>query len=185
MPRDIDEKYIPQRCDLNDPNRCKADASEGQCTFLAVPGEEYCSIHCRSQNLDIEKKNLYDFQLTQVGHRIKEFKNHPDSKKLTTELGLIRLLLEQTVNQCEKSYDLVVKVPEIMALVEKIRIVQQANIGIEQKLGDLLSIEQVTEISQLLYDVVTKHIKKHMKDAALDVLEEIAIEFEQALEKKF
>ena len=182
MPRFQDEKHIPKRCKTNDPHRC----ATGDCEFLAVPGDTHCILHNRSQDLDTTKKGIYNFNMTEVALRIKQFKNHPDSKKLTEELGLLRLLLEQAVNKCECAYDLVTQSTQLTALVEKIRIVQQANINIEQKLGDLLSMEQVTEIAQALYDVVTLHIKKQLpEDVALDTLEDIAKDFEITLEKKF
>jgi len=175
MPKDQDEKHIPHPCDENDPNRCQATTKNGQCKFFAVPGSKFCPMHARVNTAD---KNLYNIHITEVAARIKAFRNHPDSKKLTTELGLLRLLLEEAINKCTCSYDLVTNNAQLLSLIEKIRIVQQANINIEQKIGDLLSIEQVTEIAQQLYNVVAKYIHD------LDMLEGIASDFEQILEQQ-
>jgi len=143
---------------------------------MAVPGTNFCVIHSVQDADGSNKQDLYNFKITEVSRRIAKYRNHPDSRNLTVELGLLRLILEETINKCEDAYDLVVNNAQLTSLIERIRVVQQANIGIEQKLNDLLTIEQVTGIAQQLFNAIVVHVKD------LDLLEVIAAEFESILE---
>jgi hypothetical protein len=180
-----DSKHIPVRCEPDDPRRCQANVSHGQCPFLAVPpnqngqGGKYCPIHTSSfsQNDKGVHGGLYNFNRTEVLSRLQTFKNHPDSRALAIELGLLRLILEQTVNKCD-AYDLLGQSAQISVMVDKIRDTLIANVKLEQKVGDLLSIEQVITIAQALYGVVCEHIND------VEILERIANEFENVLARR-
>jgi len=168
-----DEKQVPIRCAENDPNRCQSSARQGQCPFLAVPGTIHCPIH-GSKESKASENALYQFNKTEVLARISAFRSHGDSRTLAIELGLLRLLLEQIINKCD-SYDLVMNSVQISTLITQIKELQTANIKLEQRVGDLLAMDQVIEIAQSLYAVVTKYITD------VDILGKVAEEFEDIL----
>lgn len=174
---DDDQKHIPIRCAEDDPQRCQGMAKGNQCHFLSIPGEQYCVIHTKHK--DQEAKGLYEFNKTEVLSRLAAFKGHGDSKTLAIELGLLRLLLEQAVNKCEGPYDLLTNSVQLSALISQIKELQLANIKLEEKVGDLLSIEQVIEIAQKLYSVVVQHLE--VLPGNEEILGAIAEGFEETL----
>jgi hypothetical protein len=103
--------------------------------------------------------------------RISAFRSHGDSRTLAIELGLLRLLLEQIINKCD-GYDLIMNSVQISTLIGQIKELQTANIKLEQRVGDLLSMDQVIEIAQALYTAVTKYVSD------VEILGKIAEDFE-------
>jgi hypothetical protein len=172
-----DEKLVPQRCDPADPRRCQKSAMNGQCPFLSIPGHDYCPIH--GPVPDQNAAGLYAFNKTEVLVRISKFRGHGDSRTLAVELGLLRLLLEQLINKCEGPYDLLTCSGQISNLITQIKELQVANIKLEQKVGDLMTAEQVIEIAQGLYNVVSSILSTLPNGT--DLLAEIAEQFDVVL----
>ena len=176
-----DEKHIPVRCEEDDPNRCQGMAQGDQCRFLSIPGEKFCVIHTKHR--DQTAKALYEFNKTEVLSRIASFRGHGDSKTLAIELGLLRLLLEQAVNKCEGPYDLLTNSVQLSALISQIKELQLANVKLEEKVGDLLSLEQVIEIAQKLYAIVVENLASLTPESfqVEETLGKIAEAFEEVL----
>jgi len=174
-----DYKHIPQRCEPDDPRRCQSAGPHGQCAFLSVPGTDRCPMHLggtRTENyVSGRTSELFNIKSIEVINQLQKFKNHPDSKKLTTELALLRVLLENTLNQCESSFDLLTHSSQIMNLTDKIQATLVSNTKLEEKIGDLLSIDQVISIAKALYSAVTERITDP------DTLEKIAGDFQRIL----
>jgi len=149
-----DQKNVPVRCKEDDPNRCQGMTKRGQCPFLAMPDHKHCVIHGRVQ----ENTSLYNFERTEVLARLSVFRGHTDSRTLATELGVLRLLLEQIINKCGE-YELLQNSVQIASIIDKIKDLQLANTKLEERVGDLLSVEQVIEVAQQLYGSVVTHLK--------------------------
>lgn len=181
-----DMKNVPVRCENNDPRRCQKNTAHGQCPFLSQPGANYCAIH--GPIIDQNAQGLYQFNRTEVIHRINAFRSHGDSRTLAIELGLLRLLLEQLVNKCD-AYDLLMHSVQLTTLITQIKELQISNVKLEQKVGDLLSSEQVIDIAQSLYAVVSSTLLSNSNSNsnyppiphAPELLAEIATKFEDIL----
>jgi len=171
MPNFQDEKHIPRRCEPDDPHRCQATARGGdQCCFLAVPGRKYCPIH---QNP--ESRPLYSFEREFVQTKLQDFTNNPKARSLAEELSVLRMVFERAINNCEDPTDLVMQSPQIITLADKIQSVLIANTKLEEKVGSLMSVAEVTEIAEKLFAIITTHVQDP------DTLEAIAHDFEYCL----
>jgi len=173
-----DETHIPIRCAPDDPRRCQNSVSFGQCPFLALPNTTSCSIHSSVPIHKREEKNLYNFNRTEVLSRLQSFKNNPESRTLAIELGILRLLLEEVINKCApetQAYDLLAASPQITVLIDRVRDTLLANVKLEEKVGDLMSVEQVVVIAQALYNIICNYITD------VEVLNKIAQDFELIL----
>ncbi len=159
---DQDVKYIPVPCDADNPRRCVGETSQGQCKFLAIPDMKYCPIHAPGGTMGIilkrQEKALYDIKRGEVLHRLNQFRSHPDSKNLTVELGIIRLTLEEILNKCESNWDFVANSATILRLTEQIEKLLKSNIRVEQLTGELMTLEQVTQIAQALITLIAEHV---------------------------
>jgi len=171
-----DHKYTPVRCKENDPNRCQGSTENGQCPFLAVPPTQYCPIH---GNHSVRKNNdetLYQFSRTEVLHRLEAFRSHPDSMKLTTELGVLRMTLETLINKCTDNFELVTNSAAISNLISSIDKTLTSNMKLEKHMNDLLSLGQVIAMAQAFFNVVIQYVKDP------DAIEQIAQQFETIMQ---
>ena len=156
-----DTHHVPVKCtDENDPNRCISSTARGHCQFLAVPGTKHCSIHggikCQAVNA---ANDLYRFKHDLYARRIAEMKDHPDARKLGTELGMLRMLLEEVINKVEEPQDLIIQYgPQIREFVGDIRATLIANVKLEEKIGTLLTINDVARLAQALMSVIVEHV---------------------------
>lgn len=148
-----DYKVIPQRCDRAHPNSC-AHCGE----FLAVPGSPYCPIHGGHSEIQTVRQELYEFNKTVALGRLKQFKGHPEARSLTNELALQRLLLEQVINQCKNSYDLILQEATISRLLAGIQSTLVANQKVEERANELLTIEQVVSIIQMVFEIIKEFV---------------------------
>jgi hypothetical protein len=170
-----DHKYTPVRCTEGDPHRCQASVETGQCPFLAVPPTQYCVLHGNHTIRHDEQEALYQFNRTEVLHRLAKFRAHPDAMNLTTELGVLRLTLESLLNKCTDNYEFVTQSATITNLVQSIEKTLSTNLKLERHMNELLSLQQVIVMAQQFFNVITQHIKD------VDILETIAQEFEKIM----
>lgn len=171
----LDHKYIPIRCAANDPHRCQASVETGQCPFLAVPPTQYCVLHGNHTIRHEQQEALYQFNRTEMLHRLAKFRAHPDAINLTTELGILRLTLEALLNKCTDNYEFVTQSATITNLVQSIEKTLFTNLKLEKHMSSLLSLQQVIMMAQQFFNVVTQHIKD------VDILDDIADEFEKIM----
>lgn len=175
MNRDTDQKYTPQRCAPDDPRRCRANTAVGQCGFKSIPGSQNCPLHSVLTIQREEKATLYNIKRTEVLHRLAHFSDHPDASKLTTELGVLRLTLEELLNRCTDNYEFVAQSSSISQLISQIQSVLVVNTKIQKDLGELLNLQQVLTLAQGLYNIITAYVDD------VQVLEFIARDFESFL----
>jgi hypothetical protein len=150
--------------------------NKGQCIFLAIPPGTYCPIHNGLQAVrSADKQELYNLNKTEVLIRLQQFRDHPDSAKLTTELGVLRLTLETLLNKLNDNFELITNSAIITNLINSIEKTLSANFKLEQHMNDLLSLTQVIIMAQSLFNIITQFVKDP------DIIETIAQEFEQIL----
>ncbi len=177
-----DLKHTPQRCsDPDDPQRCHGACNTGQCPFKAVPGTKLCPVHTVSgvqHNLDQKKANdLYSFKNALARNRVNQFRNHPDFRNLEVEIAVVRLTLEEILNQCNASFDFLSYAPQITILVERIERLLKSNVRIGQLTGELMTLDQVAEIAQQLILAITERVNDP------ELIRDIATEFNKVFEK--
>lgn len=165
-----------QPCAEDDPNRCQGIHSQtgAQCRYLAIPNTQKCPAH----TINPKQMGLYNLKRTTVLNRLEQLKKNPEGKSLVVELGILRLTLEELLNKCgDDQWAFAINQGPITTMISTIRDTLTANIKIEKHIGELLSVGQVVEIAQDLFNIVSKYIP----DA--NALECIAREFEGTLAK--
>lgn len=173
-----DFKYTPERCKPDDPHRCTAQTSRGQCAFKAVPPGTTCIMHGGTHTLQkTAKSELYAIKTTAMASRIKEFKEHPEARSLSNELALTRISLEAVLNECQSPYDYIQHSGQIMQLISLINNTLQSNIKLDQRLKELLSAKDVVALAQDLLNAVATILGEQN----LEMLSEIAEEFERLI----
>lgn len=172
------EKYTPQRCHEDDPNRCTARGFRGeiQCGFLAVPGHDKCPMH-NSHAVRSADKGIYDLQNTIARTRVEAMMASPAGRNLTTELALARLVLENVFNQYSKNaHDMLINAPAISGAIKEVRETLTAHLKVEKMLSDLIPIERVERLANDMYQAIVEHVKDE------ETLLAIKKRFEQIIE---
>jgi hypothetical protein len=132
----IEHKLI--RCEVDDPRRCQSSGSQGQCPYTAMPESKFCQRHDGRGAVarEADKTNMYRLQVWQA--RLSEFSEHDKIKSLRDEIGILRILLEETMNKCRDTTALLLysnKISDLCLRIEKL--VSSCN-RLEMKMGMLL-----------------------------------------------
>lgn len=148
-----DFKRMPVRCEANNPFSCEKCRE-----FLAIPGSAYCP-RCKGPGeLDLVRKGLYRFHSAEAQARLQGMKSHTEGRTLANEVALLRILLETQLNKCSTEYDLLTNEATISRLIENITKCLTANNKMEERIGELLTLEQVIMMLQSFFNMVIQYI---------------------------
>lgn len=168
------------KCEPDDPHRCQGTIPNiGQCTYLAEPGIEYCPLHMKKSRFVNREKQDYNYQLTKYRARVIEFAENPKVKNLREEIGVLRLVLEATVNRCQNDNDLLIYSGKISDMVTRIEKVVVACNTIETKTGQLLDRSAIINMIDGILQILTMHITDS------DILEAIGSSITTLLGEKY
>lgn len=149
----------------NEHERCMSGRGPGgQCPYVRVKGSDYCPRHGGNKALEsqrIDQRNKY--LLGKYQARYRDFAEDSGIKSLREEIGVLRMLLEEVFKRCQPDDDddkmtLMLYLPKIESLVEKIRKTVESCDRIETKIGMTLDRNQVMNIGTILVQVIGKHI---------------------------
>lgn len=157
-----------KRCAADSPNRCTAVCGVGQCPNQAMEISEgvfakNCSIHggvSEANKLTKQSQNMY--RLAKYGVRVAELANHSGVKGLRDEIGILRMVLEEKLNQIKDESDLILMSSQISTLVQTIeRTVMSCN-KLEMSMGQMLDKQQIIQFA----DTVIKLVGQIITDPA-------------------
>lgn len=147
------------RCEPDDPNRCQAVNKNGQCLNKAVPGTQYCAAHGGGVAQEaLIKKSLRNYHLTRFQARLERFADAPELKSLRDEIAILRMMMEERLNQCEDAKDLLYQSGPISDLVLKIEKVVASCHKLELATGQLLDKQAVLNFGGELIAIISEEI---------------------------
>lgn len=156
------------RCDPDDPNRCQASHSTLQCPYLADEGSKYCARHGGKSGNKDKQLALRNYRLTRFRVRVEEKLSSPRVKSLTEEVGILRLTLEQVLENCQDDYELTLYSTKITELVSAIRATLEASIKIEEKSNLTLDKTQVMVVAERLIKIIGERISEEEMSEVAD-----------------
>lgn len=155
MAEDVD-KY--QRVEEDDPLRCQAVTANGQCRIKAIDGSKYCPVHAGGGNAAKAKEATRNFRLTMWQARVGDFADNDGVKSLREEIGILRMLLEETLNRCKDPTELILYSNKISDLVMKVDKVVTSCHRLESATGQLLDKQAALNIASVIVAIVAKHV---------------------------
>lgn len=138
----------------DDPTRCKGMMSSGQCTLQALPGFDFCKLHNASAKRSEDKKDIRNLQVAVWQTRINQLADSPKAKSLREEIGVLRLLLEALLNNCEDNNQLIAMSNRISDLVTRIEKVVNSCHQLEKSSGALLDKSAALQLATAFIDIV-------------------------------
>ena len=146
--------------DEDDPRRCQhIIPTKGQCWNVAVENSTNCPAHGGNKAFEANKKaELRNYRLNKFKVRIQELGNSDDIISLRDEIGILRMLLEEKINKCNDTNDLILMSGPLSDLIMKVeKIVTSCN-RLEAKLGNHLDRTKVLQFAQTIVQIIGTHI---------------------------
>jgi hypothetical protein len=153
----IEAKFT--RCEPDDPNRCQGVFKGGQCPFLAIPGAQFCKMHCGPAQVNAAasaSKRVYNLSKWQA--RVDEHADHDQVKGLRQEIGILRVLMEEMVSVCHDSSTLLMYSGRIGDLATRIEKMVSACHRLEATSGMLLDKTAALHIGSVIVELVSRYV---------------------------
>ena len=146
-------------CEPDDPNRCQGpSATLGQCPFFAEPGQKYCLRHAGSSIKAQETKRTNQYRLQVWQQRLEEFAENENVKSLRDEIGILRLLMEEILNKCSDSTQLLIYSSKISDLAIRIEKLVSSCHRLEAKMGMLLDKSAALSLAGQIVTIIGQHV---------------------------
>lgn len=141
------------------PERCAGTGGGNQCQMFRVPGSDYCMMHGGS-NVDQKNKAaaLRNYRLTRWRAEIQEKADSSEVKSLRDEIGILRVIMQERLEQCATPMDLILQSQPIADLVMKIEKVVGSCHRLEGSMGQLLDKTAILQFANEVVQIITKHV---------------------------
>jgi len=152
----------------DDPNRCQAVNSQGQCNNKAVPGGENCMAHGGNKQVNkVEADSIRNYRLIKWQAKLSSKVNSPGIKSLRDEIGILRMVLEERLNQCEDASGLMIMSHTISDLVVKIEKLVSSCHKLEGSMGNLLDKQSILQFAAEIITIITEVLGKDSDKVSL------------------
>lgn len=142
--------------------RCTALIADDtrQCFYRREPGSDKCIRHAGHAAANrLKKEEVRNYRLVRYQRRVSELAESEGVKSLREEIGILRMVLEEILNSCESTNDLLMYSTKISSLSRDIERLVVSCHRLESSLGFLIDKSTVLNISNQIVQVVSNHIK--------------------------
>jgi len=144
--------------DPADPRRCKHSFPQEQCWHEAEPGCQYCIIHGGRSKANAEETRLYNLAEVDNRRRLAELSGHERIKSLREEIGLLRILIEKTMNAAKTDAELLSSCGSLNSMFLTAQKLVKSCHELEQSTGELLSKAAVYRFAQAVCEIVGEEL---------------------------
>ena len=157
-----------RRAAADDPRRCQAVTATGQCNLTAVEGGTYCIIHGGVGQVNRQKREATkNYRLTQWRARVADFSESSDVKSVREEIGILRLLMEETINRCATTTDLLLQSALISDLVSRIERTVSTCHKLESQMGQLMDKQAILRFASRVSEGLTALFAQLVDEGAI------------------
>jgi len=153
--------YFHRMTNLDDPHdRCEGISQiQGSCPFKKVPGRKYCPRHGGTRGLRVDAKEaVKNYRLFRWKKRVGELAESEGVKSLREEVGILRMILEEMLNNCKDSMDLLLYSHKMSDLVMKIEKLVVSCDRLENRMGLLLSKGSILQLAQQYVEIISENV---------------------------
>lgn len=156
----MDSKHIKWNEAKHHPrDRCEATLTNGQCVNCKVSGADYCVTHgANSQLQRVNGEAVRNYRLKRWQQRVGEMADSSSVKSLREEVGILRVILEEMVNKCEDSLDLLLYSQRMSDLVMKIEKLVSSCDRLENRMGLLLGKDSVLQLAATYVQIINNYV---------------------------
>ena len=172
------------RVELDDPRRCQHVSGYGQCQYATVNDDKgtkegkYCPCHIGVYDPSKRKDaQLRRYRLSEYHSRVGDLFKDEEFKSIREEIAILRLLLEQLMNQLQTPWDFMVYGNRVESVIEKIGKLTVMGHKLEIALGQVLDKPTLAAFS----DEVIRILSEEVTDT--EVLKRISEKIGGAIER--
>lgn len=147
------------------PDRCKAAAGKNQCPNLSVElpdgrfGDRCLAHGGNKQQEAAAAQGMRNYRLTKWQARLERHASSPQIKSLRDEVGLLRMILEERLNQIDDAQGLLLQSHTIADMVSRIERAVLACQKVESMTGQMLDKQDVAEFGSRIISIIHSHVK--------------------------
>lgn len=142
----------------DDPNRCQNTGPRGQCDFKALENSRFCQIHARAAVRELKRQAANQYNVSRWKSKLDHFSGHESVKSLREEIGVLRLLMETTLNKCETDMDLILYSNHLSGMAMKIKEAVMSCHKLESAMGMLLDRAAVMQLTGEMIEIIGRYI---------------------------
>ena len=141
------------------PTRCQGITSNGQCINESVDSTTRCSLHGANMQLkSIEEKSLKNYRLTKFNAQVQRMSNTSGLKTLSEEIGILRVIMEEKLNQCTDVTELMMQSHTISDLAMKIEKMVVSCSKLESTLGQTMDKAALLSFGSKVIQIIGENI---------------------------
>lgn len=139
----------------DDPDCCQYD----NCINKRYKTSNFCLVHGGNKAVERDRKiSLRNYKLTQYNARILDKTRSDARKSLHEEVGILRLVLEEKINSCDSTADLIMQSGAISELVTKIEKIVQSAHKMDVVMRQVLSAEALDTLADQMINIISTKI---------------------------
>lgn len=141
------------------PDRCQAVHGKGQCRYKQCNGSLYCPMHGGNKAVAAQAEKVKrQYQFAKWQEQADSFADEDGIKSLRGEIGITRMLLQETVSRCKNGGELLLYSGKIGDLIGKIEKLVVSCDRLESRMGNVLDKGKILEIAATLVEIVGRHV---------------------------
>jgi hypothetical protein len=156
----MDNKFTRHNDSIHHPSeRCEGTVETGQCPYNKIEGTKFCSMHGYNKPNDAVVTEIKrNYQLRRFKERVNDLADNDQVKSLREEIGILRMCMEEILNKCEDSTDLLMSSHRIADLAVKIEKLVVSCHKLESGMGMLLSKRAVIQLAGEYVQIINNYI---------------------------
>jgi len=155
--------------------RCEATIKTGPCRYLKAEGTNYCPMHgSNSGRIARNEAVTRNYRLQRWKQRIDDFADNDQIKSLREEVGILRMVMEEMLNKCTDTTELMLYSHRICDVAMKIEKLVISCDRLENRMGLLLSKQAVLQLAGTYVNIISAHVIDP------NIIEQISIEMLEA-----
>ena len=155
----IENKFV-RMTELDEPiDRCDGTSTYGPCPYKKVPPTNFCPRHGSNKYFEKERKDeLNNYRLDKWKYRVGELANNDSIKSLREEVGILRMILEEMLNRCKDTTELLLYSSRMSDLVMRIEKLVVSCDRLENRMGLLLSKNSILQLAAEYVEIINQHV---------------------------
>lgn len=156
----VDNKFERWDVKLDSPDeRCISSNKHNPCPYKKVNGTDYCVRHGANKGLQEKAAAVQrNYRLTRWKERVGELADNNNLKSLREEVGILRMVLEEMLNKCQDTTDLLLYSSRMCDMVMKIDKLVTSTDKLENRMGLLLSKDSVLHLASIFVTIINNHV---------------------------
>lgn len=156
-----DDKYKIERVsDPADPARCQSTpGGRDQCMMRAVPGSKYCPLHGGNKaGQAAEQQRIRQYNLAKWASRQAHFAESVNVKSLRDEIGILRMMIEERLNGCKDSTDLMINSSAISTMILNVEKLVSSCHKIEVAMDLMIDKTAIVALGLAIVELVAEYV---------------------------